>query len=108
MENILKLKKGEKISIVNSKNEGILIRNENDILKVTETKKEYTNVYIYNAELVEIMNYVFAYLLEEYNKISLNNKSISKILDNYYNSFIGKENNSKDINKIEFQIISYF
>lgn len=108
MENILKLKKGETISIINSKNEGVLIRNENNVLKVTKTKKEYSNIRIYNAELVEIMNYVFAYLLEEYNKISMNNKSISTILDNYYDLFLGKENNSKDINKIEFQIISHF
>ena len=108
MENILKLKKGETISIINSKNEGVLSRNENNVLKVTKTKKEYSNIHIYNAELVEIMNYVFAYLLEEYNKISMNNKSISTILDNYYDLFLGKENNSKDINKIEFQIISHF
>lgn len=108
MENILKLKKGETISIINSKNEGILIRNENNILKVTKTKKEYANIHIYNAELVEIMNYVFAYLLEEYNKISMNNKSISTILNNYYDLFLGKENNNRDVNKIEFQIISHF
>lgn len=108
MENILELKKGERISIINSRNEGVLIKNENNILKVTETKKECANIHIYNAELIEIINYVFAYLLEDYNRLDINNKSISTLLNNYYNLFLGKENNNKDINKIQFQIISYF
>lgn len=108
MENILELKKGERISIINSRNEGVLIKNENNILKVTETKKECANIHIYNAELIEIINYVFAYLLEDYNRLDINNKSISTLLNNYYNLFLGKENNNNDINKIQFQIISYF
>lgn len=112
MENVLKLKKGEKISIINSKNEGVVIKNENNILKVSETKKEYANIHIKKLSDSELNSFVLTTLLEnnscEIKNNKENNNLISKLLENQFNKICGKNYNGLDILDIEFQAITYY
>lgn len=112
MEKVLKLKKGEKISIINSNNRGILIKNENNILKVTETKNKFANTKIKRLSNSELTSFVLSTLLEnnscEIKGNKENNSLISKLLENQFNKICGKNYNGLDILDIEFQAITYY
>lgn len=107
--NVIQVTDNQELYVIGNKRNGIIVKGKDGKLIINIlNKKEVPNVSIYNANLAEINNYTFAYLLEEYNRIPSNNKPISEILNNQYNIFLGKNNIDKEIDKIEFQIVSYF
>lgn len=112
MEKVIKLKKGEKICIINTKNEGLLIKNENNILKVIEAKEKYANTYIKELSDSELNSFVLTTLLENNSCDIKNNKEnsnlISKLLENHFDKICGNKYNGLDILDIEFQAITYY
>lgn len=106
---IIQLNETQELIITSNKNTGIIVKNTNGKLIISELKEmEIPNIHIYNTNLIEIINYVLAYLLEDFNEIPNNNKYISHILNNHYKLLLGKENQETNTEKIEFQIISHF
>ncbi len=107
-KNIIQLNQDHEIIILGNNKKGIKIKNIKDKLIIEEfSSNEIPNIYFYNTDLINIINFIFAYLLEEYNRIPDNDKAISHILNNHYELFQGKENYNNDIEKLEFQIITY-
>lgn len=112
MEKVLKLNKGDKICIVNSKNEGVLIKNEDNILKIKETNNKCANIHIKKLSDSELNSFVLTTLLEN-NSLEIkndkeNNCLINKLLEKQFNKICGKNYNGLDILDIEFQAITYY
>lgn len=110
MNKIYKLKNGDSIRIVNSKNNGILVKNNNDTLKILEIKEEYSNLYIKNVTESEIIGFVLTILLEnnslEIKENKENSEIISKLLDNEFKRLLG--DSKLDIVNTEFQVITTY
>lgn len=102
----------KKISIINSNNKGILIKNENNILKVIEIQEKYANTHIITLSVSELNSFVLTTLLEN-NSLEIKNNNensnlINKLIENQFNKICGKSYNGLDILNIEFQAITYY
>lgn len=112
MEKVLKLGKGDKLSVLNENNEGILITNKGNTLKIIETNKKYENTYIKELSNSEIISYVLTTLLEN-NSIEIrgndnNNQLISKLLENQFSNIGGKEFQTRDVLSMKFMVVTCY
>lgn len=110
MNRIYKLKNGDSIGVVNSKNNGILIKNNNDTLKVLEIKEQCSNLYIKNITESEVIGFVLTILLEnnslEIKENKENSELIGKLLDNEFKKLLG--DSKLDVVNTEFQVITTY
>lgn len=109
---ILKLKEGESISVINSNNGGVFIKNKNNILYVENIDNLEENIYIKDITKDELTSFILTCLLEN-NSLNLkksnqNCKLITKLLENQFNIICGNNYNDLDIKCIKFQAITYY
>jgi len=110
MSRILKLNKGDKVTIVNSNNNGVLIENRDNVLNVKEINNQDETIYIKSLTDSEIISYALTILLENNSteiKINKSNKKIiTQLLENQFNNISGNIKN--DVIDMEFQAITYY
>lgn len=104
---ILRLKPGEEIIIKGNSNEGILVKNGENKLNIREQRAFQDNICIKKLTFSQLTSFVLTKLLESNSAMISDYKIINNLLEEQYNSICGKSYISDEIEKIEFQAITY-
>ena len=110
------LNDNEELVVFGNNDGGVLIKNKNNMLNISETEEERKeNLCIKNISNNEMTSFILSCLLENnhinlmYDKSKMSTQDlINKLLDKHYDLFCGKSYSSDEIKFIDFQCVTYY
>lgn len=103
------LNENEEIAILNNTNQGILIKNSNNVISTSKIKKKTNqNLFIKTLNMSQLTNLVLVKLLEDNPEGNIDSKLIDKLLNKHFDFICGTNYNEMCLSDMYYQCITVY